>query len=191
MAPAHAADDTAPGYLVVTLGTRSAAVPLFLDYASSDRRISDEVEWTPATPNDLGSDRGEQGTVYVKTLPPGRYRFYRIALNDGSFVHRWTLSLTFTIAANQVTYAGDFGFVSHRALNILGRPIADGGYFQVSDESVLDIAVAARKAREPGLTDMPADSSLMDEIRLNAPPFCLPPEAETAPSDTAPRCKLP
>ena len=186
-APARAADD-APGYLVVTLGTENAQAPLFLDYASSDRRISDEIEWTPSTPNDLGSDDGEHGTVYVKTLPSGRYSIYRLAENDGTFVRSWTLSLSFTIAANQVTYAGDFDFVAHEGRNILSKPIADGGYFRLSDESVRDIPVAARKARQPGLADMKVDVSPMSEAKLSAPPFCLPPDARAAPSDTAPRC---
>ena len=189
-APARA-DDAAPGYLVVTLGSAAARFPLFLDYASRDRKISEEVEWTPATPNDLGSDSGEHGVVYVKALPPGRYRFYRIAENDGSFVRRWTLSVPFTITANQVTYAGDFNFVSHRGRDFLDRPITDGGYFRLSDENIRDIPVAARKAREPGLNDMPVDATPLAQIKLNAPPFCLPSDAEAAPPDTAPRCPTP
>jgi hypothetical protein len=191
LAPACAAGDSAPGYLVITLGTSNATYPLFLDYASSDHRISEEVQWSPATPNDLGSNRGEQGVVYVKALPPGRYGIYRIALNDGSFIHHWTLSLPFTIAANQVTYAGDFDFVLHQARDILGRPIAGGGYFRLSDESIGDIPVAARKALEPGLIEMPVDSSPMAAARLDAPPFCLPLAGSAAPSDTAPRCPAP
>ena len=191
LAPACAAGDAAPGYLVITLGTSNASFPLFLDYASNDHRISNEVQWSPATPNDLGTDRGEQGVVYVKALPPGRYGFYRIAVNDGSFIHHWTVSLPFTIAANQVTYAGDFDFVLHQARDILGRPIEGGGYFRLSDESIRDIPVAARKALEPGLTDMPVDISPMAAARLDAPPFCLPLAGTAVPSDAAPRCNAP
>ena len=188
--PVRAADD-APGYLVVTLGSENAHAPLFLDYASSDRKISEEVAWSPSTPNDLGSDSGENGSVHVKALPPGSYRIYRIAENDGAFVHSWTLALSFTIAANQVTYAGDFDFVAHEGRNILGKPIADGGYFRLSDENVRDIPVAARKALEPGLADMKVDVAPVAEARLGAPPFCLPPSATASPSDTAPRCAAP
>ena len=190
-ASARAADNAAEGYLVVTLGTSNANFPLSLDYASSDHRISEEVEWTPATPNDLGTDRGEQGVIHVKALPPGRYLFYRVAVNDGSFIHRWAVSLPFTIAANQVTYAGDFTFILHQDRNILDRPMAGGGYFRVSDQSIRDIPVAARKALEPGLTDMHADTSPVAAAGLDAPPFCLPPASSAAPSDGAPICKAP
>ena len=43
------------------------------------------------------------------------------------------------------------------ARDILGRPIEGGGYFRLSDESIRDIPVAARKALEPGLTEMPVE----------------------------------
>lgn len=187
-APACAANDAAPGYLVVTLGTSNASFPLALDYASSDHRISEEVQWSPATPNDLGTDRGEQGVIHVKALPPGRYLFYRVAENDGSFLHRWDVSMPFTVKANQVTYAGNFDFILHQARDILDRPMAGRGYFRLHDDSIRDIPVAARKSREPALTDMPLDSSPMAAAALDAPPFCLVPASAAAPFDDAPRC---
>lgn len=186
---------TTPGYLIAALGTGQNAQSLFFDYSSTDGRISDEIEWRSHSraPNDFDDHRDNRGIVYVKALPPGTYRFYRIAENDGAFIHVWKFSIPFTIAAGHVTYAGDFAFVSITGRNFLGSPVPDGGYFNFSDESIRDIPIAALKARLPALTDMPVDLTTIDRSTLDAPPFCMPSgfDVVSPQGSTAPRCAAP
>jgi hypothetical protein len=177
-----------PGYLVISLGPAQHDVPvgLFLDYASDDRKTSDEVSWRSLwpTPNDYENDNGDRGIVYVEALPPDSYHLNRIAENDANFVYWWGVSVPFAIVSGHVTYAGDFKFVNAYWSGWFGVSVPKGGYVKVANESARDVPIAAKKTKVPELATLPLDLLIVDAAALGAPPFCMAPNSEGAPHGT-------
>jgi hypothetical protein len=85
--PAHAAEpESGSGYLVASIATgNDPTISLFLGFVSDDKETNGKVERMSLSlaPNDFEDPSGERGSVYAKALPPGTYRFRRLAENDG------------------------------------------------------------------------------------------------------------
>jgi hypothetical protein len=118
---------------------------------------------------------GDEGVAYSLKLPAGNYEFYDCFLFTQSgevevrAMPKEHFSIPFTVEPGRVVYVGEFRLTGLMGKTPRGYPIPAGGYYQVRDRRVRDIAILS--SLNPGIDWSQSTSRVLNPPASAAPLF--------------------
>lgn len=115
----------------------------------------------------------ENGAVFAKNLPPGKYELYNFSTFRNGYPSTQTLSskedfkIPFTVEKGKGVYLGRYLASEVFGRSLIGMRVTAFIYFLVRDESEKDLPVAKKKF--PHLASQPIEKQVADPIAVGHP----------------------